>query len=251
VNAVNLLPQKHRPRQATGGKQGSSFVLLGVLGAIVVAVLVYVLSANSINSAKTDIAQAKADTVRANAQADALGAYGNFEKVKADRVKSVQDLATSRIDWERTLREVAHVLPSGVWITNADASDTPTTDGGTGAVPAAPAGGTGASAAQPAATGPTVALKGCAPSQDAVAETLVRLRQLQGATDVTLDHSTKPDAATASGGSSSSAGSASATDCGTTNGATNYEFQVNVSLESPKPSPDASGQVPASLGGGQ
>jgi hypothetical protein len=89
-------------------------------------------------------------------------------------------------------------------------------------------------------------------SQDAVAEALVRLRQLQGATDVQLDHSTKPDAASgASGGSSSSASSSGSTDCGETHGVTNYEFQVAVSLESPKPAPYVSGQVPASLGGGQ
>jgi Tfp pilus assembly protein PilN len=249
VNAVNLLPQKHRPRQASGSQKGSSFVLLGVLGAIVVALLVYVMSANSINSAKTDIAEAKAETLRANAQADALGSYGNFAKVKAERVKAVQDLAAGRSDWERVLRETAHVLPAGVWVTGADASDTPASGAG------GPGGAQGAAAAAPASTGPEVTLKGCAPTQHSVADTIVRLRQLEGATDVQLDHSTRPDEAGASSGgssSSSSSGSSSgSTDCGKTNGRTNYEFQVSVSLETPKPAADAHGKIPASLGGGQ
>src|SRR4051794_8594552 len=120
MNAVNLLPHKHRPRQATGGGQGSSFLLLRVLGALVIAVLVYVMSVNSINEAKGDITQAQAEAARANAQADALGAYGNFAKVKQERVADVKKLAEDRTDWERVVRELAHVLPSGVWITKAE-----------------------------------------------------------------------------------------------------------------------------------
>jgi Tfp pilus assembly protein PilN len=245
VNAVNLLPQKHRPRQASGSQKGSSFVLLGVLGAIVIAVLVYVLSVNSINSARTDIAEAKAETLRANAQADALGAYGNFAKVKADRVKAVQDLADGRTDWERLLREVAHVLPAGVWITGADATDAPGTES------SSPSGGAQgqAAATTPASTGPQITLKGCAPDQHSVADTLVRLRQLDGATDVQLDHSTRPDDSGAS--SASSSGSGASTGCGATHGSTNYEFQVAVSLDPPKPTADTAASTPASLGGGQ
>jgi Tfp pilus assembly protein PilN len=239
MNAVNLLPPKHRPRQATGGKQGSSFVLLGVLGAIVVAVLVYVLSVNSINDSKTKIADAQAEASRANAQADALGAYGNFAKVKQERVTRVKQLAQGRIDWERTLHEVAGVLPNGVWVTAADASDTAdTAAGASGSGSAGAAPGTGDTAS------PQITLKGCAPNQPAVADTIVRLRHLQGASDVELDHSTRPE----DQGSGSSGG---AEDCGKTNGNTNFEFEVKVSLEAPKPAPYKSGQVPASLGGGQ
>jgi Tfp pilus assembly protein PilN len=240
MNAVNLLPPKHRPRQSTGGKQGSSLVLLGVLGAIVVAVLVYVLSVNSINDSKTKIAQAQAEAARANAQADALGAYGNFAKVKQDRVARVKQLAEGRIDWERTLHEVASVLPNGVWVTGADAADTPdagSSGSGSGTAGAAPGTST--------ATGPQITLQGCAPSQPAVANTIVRLRHLQGASDIELDHSTRPE----SKGAGSSGGGAD--DCGETNGNTNYEFEVKVSLESPKPAPYKPGQVPARLGGGQ
>lgn len=266
MNAVNLLPQKHRPRRASGGQQGSSFVLLGALAAIVVAVLVYVLSVNSINSAKSDIASAKAETVRANAQADALGAYGNFAKVKDDRVKAVKDLAGGRTDWERTLREVAHVLPSGVWITSADASDgadasvTTSTTSTTSSQGSSASQGSGAGAPQAAAvsSSPAITLKACAPSQDAVANSIVRLRELDGAKDVTLDHSTQatPETSASSGGSAGTAGSAASgggsnAGCGETHGVANYEFQVLVTLDSPSPAPYVPGKVPASLGGGQ
>jgi Tfp pilus assembly protein PilN len=241
MNAVNLLPAKHRPRQATGGKQGSSFVLLGVLAVAVVAVLVYVMSVNSINDAKTKIADAQAEATRASAQADALGAYGNFAKVKEERVTRVKQLAQGRVDWERVLREVAHVLPSGVWVTKADAADTADGAAAGNAPASAPA-----TAATTAGAGPQITLQGCAPSQPAVAETIVRLRHLQGASDVQLDHSTRPE----SSGSSSSS-SSGGDDCGMSHGSQNYEFEVKVSLESPKPAAYVPGKVPASLGGGQ
>jgi Tfp pilus assembly protein PilN len=235
MNAVNLLPPKHRPRQATGGKSGSSFVLVGVLGAIVVAVLVYVLSANSINDSKTKIAEAQAETARANAQADALGAYGNFAKVKQQRVASVKDLAQKRTDWERVVLELAHVLPSGVWITNASASDSGDPAATSGSPTAAPSTTTGG--------GASLDLAGCATSQKAVARTIVRLRQMQGASDVSLDHSTRPAASGSSGGDSGG--------CGETGGSSNFEFKATVAFEKAKAAPYKRGQVPTSLGGGQ
>jgi Tfp pilus assembly protein PilN len=232
MRAVNLLPAKHRPRQASGGKNGSSFVLLGILGALVVAVLLYVVTVNSINNSKSEIAQAQAEAQQANAQADALGAYGNFAKVKQDRVSSVKKLASGRIDWERVLREVAHVLPSGVWVNKADAQDS----SAGGATSTSTSGATGAA--------PQITLAGCSWNQPAVAEALVRLRQLDGATDVTLDHSTRP--ADTGSGSSSGAGS-----CGTHNGQPNIDFQMTVVLSGTAAQTDSVGKVPASLGGGQ
>ena len=232
MRAVNLLPAKHRPRQATGGKQGSSFVLLGVLGAVVVAVLVYVLTANSINESKGNIAQAQAEAARANAQADALGAYGNFAKVKQQRVDTVRKLAEDRVDWERFVREMAHVLPNGVWITKTDASDS--------AIDATTPTATTTSA------GPQVDLTGCAWNQPDVARTIVRLRELDGASDVQLDHSTRPEDA-----SSSTAGSGGGATCGEHGGRPNIEFEINLSLAPVKGQPYVPNKVAKSLGGGQ
>jgi Tfp pilus assembly protein PilN len=240
MRAVNLLPEKHRPRRPTGGKQGSSYVLLGVLGALVVAVLLYVLTANSINQAQTDIATANADAARANAQAQQLGAYGDFAKVKAQRVATVKQLATARMDWERMVRELAHVLPSGVWIMSATAADSSANQAS-----GAPSAGSGSGSA--ASTGPTLTLQGCAEDQPKVADTLVRLRELQGATDVKLDHS----ATQSDGGTGTTPSVGGTTDCGTTGGKSNYSFQVAVSFEAPAGETYKPGAVPARLGGGQ
>ncbi len=235
MRAVNLLPEKHRPRQATGGKSGSSYVLLGILGAFVVAVLVYVLTLNSINGAKTEIAEAKAETTRATAEAEALGAYGDFAKVSKEREAAVRQLAQSRVDWERLVRELAHVLPEGVWIQSAEAAESAAALEGGSPDPAA-------------GTSPVLSLTGCAVDQHQVANALVRLRTVQGAQDVKLDHSAQgedPENPGTSGGSSASTG-----DCGLTAGKPNYSFQANVTLTAQVPE-DEPGSVPARLGGGR
>src|SRR3954469_21774368 len=233
MRAVNLLPEKHRPRKATGGQRGSSYILPAVLGAVVIAVLVYVVTVNSINEAKTDVADAKAETVRANAQAGQLGAYGDFAKVKTERVATVKRLAQSRMDWERLVRELAVVLPDGVWIQNASAADGSGAASSSGSTASTSSSSSSSSSAP--AGGATLTLVGFAENQGQVADTLVRLRELQGATDVKLDHSTtQGEGASAPGGATAASGSA---DCGATHGKSSYDFQAAVTFDSPKPEP--------------
>jgi Tfp pilus assembly protein PilN len=244
VKAVNLLPEKHRPRRPTGGKSASGYITLGVLAAVLIGVLVYVFTLNSINSSKTKITEAKAEAVRLDSQANSLGPYGDFAKIKVERVRSVQMLAQGRFDWERMVRELATVLPSDVWLVNASASASGSDSAAPGTPPATPG--------VPAViTGPSLSLQGCARDQSQVAVTLVRLRELQGATDVSLDHSTRVEDASA-GGASPPAGTASATgdtSCGTTGGKPNYTFQVNVTFAATPP-PSSTATVPNRLGGG-
>jgi Tfp pilus assembly protein PilN len=241
MKAVNLLPEKHRPRKATGGGGKSGYVALGVLGIVLIGVLTYVLTLNSINTSKTKITEATAEAARLSDEANSLGPYGDFAKIKTERVQSVKELASQRFDYERLVRELAHVLPPDVWLVNATASET--------APDATPAAAATAGTAPAAPTGPTLTIQGCAKDQSQVAVTLVRLRELQGATDVSLEHSTRGE--DGSGGSqpaSAGAGAGADTDCGNSGGTPNYSFQANVTfapLTGPEP-----GKVPNRLGGG-
>jgi len=242
MNAVNLLPAKHRPRRPTGGQQGSAYVVVGILGGLLVMVVLYVLTVNAINSRKTQVATANAETAAAQARVSALAPYGDFSKVKEQRVQSVRGLATGRIDWERLTRGLARVLPNDVWLTSASASatGTPSAPGSTGSssssTPASPQGA--------ANTGtPQVELVGCAPSQAAVAVTLVRLRELAGAQNVQLNEITRQDA-----GTTGSTGGTSTSDCGTIHGKTASRWDATVSFN-PTAGTSSTG-VPKSLGGG-
>jgi Tfp pilus assembly protein PilN len=253
MKAVNLLPEKHRPRQSTGGSGKGGYVVLGVLGAVLVGVLVYVMTLNSINDSKSQITQATIEAARLNEEANSLGPYGDFAKIKTERVQSVMQLAQDRFDYERLVRELAHVLPPDVWLVNASASST--ADGsssGASSTPPAAAAPPATGAADTAAAAPTLLLQGCARDQTQVAVTIVRLRELQGATDVSLDHSTRGQAtngaAPAAAASSGSSGGGADTSCGTTAGKPNYSFQVDVTFAAPTPAQPT--VAPGRLGGG-
>jgi Tfp pilus assembly protein PilN len=244
VNPVNLLPAKHRPRTPTGGQQGSSYVVVGILGALLVLVVFYVLTVNGVNSRKDQVARAKAETAQAQTRAGSLSGYGDFSKIKAERVQSVKQLADGRIDWERLTRGLARVLPEQVWLTStsASAAGTPTV-GGSGAI-AAPSASAPSGADSGAPAGPKVQLVGCAPSHSVVAVTLVRLRELAGAKDVQLNEISKPEIAT--GATAGSGGTDS--DCGEVDGKLASKWDATVTFDA-KAGTRANG-VPRSLGGG-
>jgi Tfp pilus assembly protein PilN len=228
VRPVNLLPQSARPYVASGKAGNGSYVLLGVLAALVLGVAGYVLTSNSISSHKSEIAQAQQETAAAQAKASSLQKYGDFNQVAATRLQSVSSLAVSRIDYERLLRETSRVLPGGVWVTSLDAE---AVGGGTTST---------TSTTSTTAAAPTVHLVGCAPSQRAVATTLVRLRAIHGSDEVQLNDSGRPLKI----GSAAQGGDGG--DCGT-----NFAFDIVVNLTNEVTGYGDLGQkVPATLGGG-
>lgn len=238
MKPVNLLPASHRPYVASGEHKGSAYVLLGVLGVLLVGALLYVLTANQVSSRQADIAKAKVETASAQSRASKMANYGDFGTIAKTRVESVKSLAQQRLDYERLVREIAHVLPAGVWVTQFTASADGSDSSSSGGTPPAAGGEPGSTPA-----GPSVKISGCSDDQPAVATTLVRLRSLHDASDVQLQQSTKQDTP---GGGSASGGSTSTQGCGTA-----YAFDAVVTLAPATDSTaDKPGSVPARLGGG-
>jgi len=242
MRPVNLLPAKHRPHRPSGGKSGSSYMVLGVLAIFLAAVVSYVLETNKVTTAKSDIAVAEQKTADARAKAQQMGPFANFAQIKQQRVASVRQLADGRFDWERTVRELAHVLPTGVWLRDFDASVAASGDASASS-----------SSSETAWAGPSIRLHGCAQKQPQVAVMLVRLRELQGVHDVTLTDSTRgedPDKGASAAASTDSA-SGGTGDCGAHNERANYEFNATVEFDPAKPAPAPNaGRTPVRLGGG-
>jgi Tfp pilus assembly protein PilN len=228
VKPVNLMPEAMRPRSSAGAVSG--YWAVAILGALVLAVLVYVQTANQVTERQAEQAELQHETAKAEARGQALAAFGNFTQAKATRLASVTQLAQGRFDWERFVRELAHVMPPGTWLTEASASSG-------GDEEAAPTGGTSSESSGDATLAglPTAELIGCAPGQDDVATLMVRLRRLYRAQDVTLTDSSD----------SSATGGSAGGDCGN-----RYAFEIAISFAAVPPQPVAS-RVPVSLGGGQ
>jgi len=140
-------------------------------------------------------------------------------------------VADTRFDWERLMRELSRVMPSGSWIQTTDASVTGNVTGSDTASTST----TGA----PVAAQPKANLVGCTPDQSDVAAMMVRMRQLHRVSDVELNESVKQIG---------TSGDASVDNCGQY-----YKFDITLTFDAAEPATEAprgESQVPASLGGG-
>ena len=255
MKPVNLLPQNERAIKPAEGMSGSSYVVLGVLGVLLLAVLTFVFSQNQVNDRSGKIDKANAEAQQAEQRATALGAFGSFASVKQQREQSVRDLAKARFDWERFMRELALVLPSGTSLLDVSASTDGTTASGgasgSSAPAPSPAPASGGAATDPtAAAGPKAQITGCALTQKRVATLLVRLGQLHGASDVELKESASDDSAGAAAGATTDSAGGGNTGCPPRK----FKFDVTVTF-APADTPSADDdsaprKTPARLGGG-
>ena len=101
MRPVNLLPERYRPAKSSGKRSGSAYVLLGVLGALLLVVFLFVNTSNQVADREQKTAAAQAEAQQAEAQAGTLGAYGDFKAAKETRTQSVGSIANGRFDWER------------------------------------------------------------------------------------------------------------------------------------------------------
>ena len=231
MKPVNLVPQDQRRRVASDGDGKSAPIALGVLAALLVLVVVYVLTSNSVTDRKGEAATASAEADRLEARAGQQATYTDFAQIAVTRTQSVAGVAAKRFDWERFMRELGRVMPEGSWLQSADASVTgDPTSAGSSTPPADP------SAAVEVA--PAANLVGCTPDQDDVARMMVRLRQLYRVDDVLLNESSLGQEEE----------EATVVNCGPL-----YTFNLTVkftAIEPSKEAPRGTRGVPASLGGG-
>jgi Tfp pilus assembly protein PilN len=231
VRPVNLVPYDQR-RGPAGARSGSAYVVVGVLGALLVMLVGYVLSSNQANARKGDAATARVEAERLEQEAQRRASYTDFAQIKQTRLASVATVAGSRFDWERLMRELSRIMPEGSWLQSADASvvGDPAATTGTTTAPTS-------TSAAPA--GPNANLVGCTPRQSDVARMMVRLREVHRVEDVTLNESSQETAAGTE---------ATVEACGSL-----YKFDLTVTFTQSRPvaeAPRGARRVPASLGGG-
>jgi hypothetical protein len=234
MKRMNLLPPELRPRD--GKRHGAAYVVIAVLGVSVAAMLAYGVVLSGVRSSESELASLKEEASRAQERADALAPYGEFADMKDRRERSVLLVSDTRFDYERLTRELARILPDGVSVGHLEVAPAPPEDDVLQA-------GADSAAAEAAGTPPALTVSGCAPGQDAVADTLDRLRALTGATDVKLGASGDPGAGT--GGSSGSRVVGGAGSCGG-----HVAFDATVTLTAPD-AESAARSTPASLETGQ
>jgi len=227
MKAVNLIPSEQRRARPSGERSGAAYVVLGVLAVLLVMAVAYVMTGNSVNENSTKADKAKQEADALEAKAAQLESFTDFASIKDQRLAAVMAAAETRFDWERMLREVSRVMPTGSWLQTTEASvlGDPTDV----VSPADPA------AAAPVA--PAATFVGCTPRQSEVAKILVRLRAMHRVDDVELNESLREPGVS----------EVTSDSCGPL-----YKFDVTVKFlpADPPEAPRGTSSVPASLGGG-
>ena len=218
MKRMNLLPAELRPRD--GSRPGSAYIVVGVLTASVLAMGAYGFVLSGVRADENELASLKEESARAEERAAALAPYGEFATMKENRERSVKAVADTRFDYERLTRELTRILPQGVTVGHLEVAPAPPSDEVVSA-------GADSVAAQTTDVPPALNVSGCAPGQDAVADTLDRLHALTGATDVALGASGEPGAGTGGGSASRIASTA----CG---GGGQVAFDATVTLTAPE-----------------
>jgi Tfp pilus assembly protein PilN len=204
MDAVNLIPSDARKRQAGVSASPLTLGLIGVLVAVIVCAALYVFALNDVRGRKSELARVTTSATSWQAAANSYTALVTAAQQRGQQLVAVRQLVTGRFPWSQLLSQIGGLMPAQAALSSLQATTpTTTTPSSAGAAPVA----TGA-------TAPTVTLSGCAASQSMVAQTMVQLHKVSGASSVQLGSSTD------SGTGSSPSGS----------GACPFSVQFNVTL---------------------
>jgi Tfp pilus assembly protein PilN len=230
MKAVNLIPSEHRRARPSGKGSGGAYAVIGVLAVLLLMVVGYMVTNNSLKQSESRAAAAQQEADALEAQAQQLGSFTDFASIKDQRLASVMTTAQTRFDWERFMRELALVMPEGSWLQDTQASVFGDGDSAAGAAPA--------TASTVPTVNPSATLVGCTPKQTDVATMMKRLEQLHRVSEVSLNESVREPGL----------GAVSLDNCGSY-----YKFDLTVSFEPVPPAKEAprgAATVPAKLGGG-
>ena len=193
MRPVNLIPPEDRRGDRAPSRTGPlAYIVVGALALALAGITAVVLTGNQISDRKAEVAELEAREAAARQTADELTPYAEFAEMHEARVQTVTNLAQSRFDWERVLRELALVIPPDIELTDVTGTVSPevTLAGG------------GGNTLRDSTAGPALEIKGCAPSHTAVAEFAAALEDIDGVTRVGVNTSAKSsdDQSTETGG---------------------------------------------------
>lgn len=175
MKAVNLLPKSSGVAGLLDGTRGR-LVIAGAVGVVALAGFWAYTATQSADSAHAQLSQAQATQASLQQETAALSVFAARQQAIAQQGATVAQLAGARVDWERVVRDVVTVLPSGVWLNGITASLPTTTTAAS--TPSAASPGTLPSPDTAAPQG--LELTGEAFTQAEVADTLSRLATVRG-----------------------------------------------------------------------
>jgi type IV pilus assembly protein PilN len=180
MRPVNLIPPEERRDGSAELLSGPlAYIVVGALALLLVGMVLFVNAGNEVSEGKGEVTRLERENTAAEAKASRLAAYVQLQEVHNLRVSTVTDLANSRFDWERVVRELSLILPHNVWLSSLTGTARPEVAvDGASSIPL-----------RDEIPGPALELVGCASSQDAVAGFISDLKDIDGVTRVGIQSS--------------------------------------------------------------
>jgi Tfp pilus assembly protein PilN len=204
MRPINLIPEDERRGAGGGGKAGPiAYILIGALLLVLAGVTLMVSTGNEISSSRSEIAELEAENATAQAKVTKLASYVQLQDIHDQRVDTVRELAESRFDWERVMRELALILPDDITLNSLSASTSPD-------VAVNSASGISLRSATP---GPALEMVGCADGQEGVAGFVAALKDIDGVTRVAMQSSKLGEEGSENGASAESGGATESSSC--------------------------------------
>jgi Tfp pilus assembly protein PilN len=188
MRAFDLMPKEETREK--GARVGLAKIAVALLGLVLLAGLAaaYLFTGAGVMSKQGKLDDLRAQLAELEVPAeeptpDASALAGDGQA----RTTALSAALTTRIAWDRVLREVSLVVPEDVWLTQLSASTPGAAQGGAGAAPAVTTGSTSPN---------SLAAVGFAGSQESVALFLARLESIPELTSVQLQASTRTESET-------------------------------------------------------
>jgi Tfp pilus assembly protein PilN len=203
MRPVNLIPAEDRRGDRTELRTGAfTYVLIGGLAVLLLAIIGLALTSKSISDKESKKQELQAELDEVTAKAQSLQSFASFSQMLNDRTTTVSSLAQSRFDWERVINELAHIIPSDVWLVNLTGTVSPAVQVQNGAEVSVRDG----------VPGPALEIIGCTTSEDSVAAFIAALEDIDGVTRVGLAETKQPDSDTSDAGGGTTSDSTQGTD---------------------------------------
>ena len=184
MRAVNLLPRDEQHERLEDVRT-PLLVLAGGLAGVTAAALVLSFAASgAANERRGELAATKAEIARVPKALKPVISGDALGQERANRVAALSAALSTRLSFDRLLREISYVLPEDVWLTGITAAG-PALVASAGAPP----GGTQAPSSSTGADGVTI--QGATYSHDAVARVLARLSAISSLENVRLTASAR------------------------------------------------------------
>ncbi len=175
MRAVNLLPRDSE-RSRSENSRAPLLIAGGGIGAVTVATVVLAFStAATIDEKRDELAATEAAIAAVPTQGPSAPTNALIVQERTDRTVALAAALTSRVPFDRLLRDLSYVLPQDAWLTGMTAA-APVAASAAGSVPPG----------TPSSGPPGITIQGATYTQESVARVLARLSTLPSLEQVRL-----------------------------------------------------------------